>query len=523
MPISKENNILSIDTETALVGGCHQISLGKLSASERKKAPLPIHVNYLLPSGINKPAKGFATANGRISARCYVSEPGIWKWEAKAGVGKAASFGEFEAFESKLPGKLEISRADNRQFTYASGESFLHFGDTAYTLLTSEGDSWKAYIDQAAQAGFTKIKVWLPQSEADTSNFYDTLRKELNLAFWDKAEKRLAYALTRHPQIQFQVNLFAEDRAELDRYEEGDPLTHLAVLYILERFGSLPNVHWTLASEIDPLKDNAITLQAISRLGKATIEQAPWYALATCGQPRYSTFFFDQERWCSMTSLGSLGQVTGQIAQEQRPLTAKPIVLDEDRAEHTLAPLRPRYYFRRLFWGMLLSGAHPTYEGLDTKNNATGHKSGIHGYYDAGHASRLQAGAHDILHIRKFFKKLDVNLTGWVPEDSICGNKPLLAKSIRSQNSDQCIVYIGNPDAHEAHTGSKGEGFYSDQNAVANTIFTTISMELPFGNGTARWYCPSTGEWHGEVAITKSSCTFLTPEPGDWVLWIQRD
>ena len=517
-----QKEILALNAERALLHGCHQVTFARETVENPKNSPLPIQVTYSQPSGIKTTVRGFTLASGDVHARCYVSEPGAWGWEAKSATGKALSNGYFVATEASLPGKLRISREDSRQFQYANGSAFLHIGDTAHRLLDPDEKNWSSFIDQSAQAGFTKIRVTLSKSPDNLSGLYDPLRRELNLSFWDEAEKRLIYALVRHPHIQFQVNLFAFDRPELERYEEGDHLTHIAVRYALERFGSLANVHWCLASAIDPAKDSAVILQAVSRLGKALQEQSPWRSLTTCGQPRFAPFLFDGESWCDMTSLSSVGEVQGEIAQQHRPTTSKPIVVDEDRAEHAYAPLQPRYYFRRLFWSLLMSGAHPTYEGLNTALSSGSHQTGIHGYYDACHASRLKMGAHDFLHIHAFLRTLETSLEGWIPDDSIGGNKPLLVKSMRSPNSNQCILYIANPDAHEGHSGSKGAGFYSDQNAAAAEIFTTFNMDLPFDNGVARWYKPSTGSWNGEVEITKSSTTFLTPEPGDWVLWVTR-
>lgn len=509
--------------QTARQGGCHELRFSGDHTSAAKTPELPLHVSFLLPSGARIPARGFATADGQCKARCYLPESGDWRWEAKNSAGKGVASGAFTVEESSLPGKLRVSSADQRHFAYANGQPFLHLGDTAWQLLDPSVANWKAYIDQAAQVGFTKLRVRLPQAEGSSENFFAPHRKRLNLAFWDEAEQRLLYALARYPKIQFQLDLFAKDRAELDRYEEGDPLTHLAVAYAIERFSPLPNIHWLLASDVDPARDSAVTLQALSRLGKTIFEQSPWHSLIACGQPRFAPFLFDREKWCNMSSLGSIGEVTGAIAQENRGLTQKPIVVDLDRSEHENAPLIPRYYFRRLFWGLLLSGAHPTYHGLDTSGKTQGHHSGIVPYYDACHAGRLKNGAHDFLHIHAFFRQIECSLEGWTPDDSIAGNKPLLAKAMRSPNSDQCIVYISNPDSHAGHTGLKGQGFYSDQNAAASDIFTTFNLELPFATGSARWFSPTTGQWKGQVEILKSSTIFLTPEPGDWILWIQRD
>lgn len=523
MPANSDQDILSIGSQTAKRGGCHQLEFAGEHVVTARVPVLPLQLTFTLPSGARIAAKAFATSDGKAVARCYLPEAGEWKWEAKSSAGKGVASGHIQVEESNLPGKLRASQQDRRQFHYDNGSYYLHIGDIAESLLSPQAENWRAYIDQAAQAGFTKIRVRLAENARSTANFFDPHRKQLNLPFWDEVEKRLLYALNRFPRIQFQLDLFAEDREELDRFEEGDPLTHLAVSYIAERFSSLANVHWNLAANIDPTKDSAVTLQALSRLGKTLYEQSPWHSLITCGQPRYATFLFDREKWCAYASLSSLGQVDGSYVAENASLTSKPLVLDQDRAEYQFAPLQPRYYFRRLFWGVLLSGGHPTYQGLDTSGQGRGHHAGIIGYYDACHAARLKSGAHDLLHIQTFLRETCGSLIGWIPDDSLAGNKPLQAKAMRSPESDQCIVYISNPDAHDRHSGKNGQGFYSDQNASASDIFTTFNLELPFANGIARWFCPSSGEWKGQVEITKASTIFLTPEPGDWILWIQRN
>lgn len=514
---------LSQNAPSAFLGGCYEISLDRQDVGSALDVALPITVTYTTPSGVRLNERGYKTSQDCARSRIYLSEAGHWKWEAKTINGKGIQSGSFHVQSAHLPGKLRVSREDSRQFRFSNTEPFLHIGTGALRLLAPEETRWQACIDQASQAGFSKLRVCLPSADNSAANFYDAARKGLNYAFWDEADKRLSYALSRHPYLQIQLNICGQDRQELERYEEGDPLTHLAIQYLVQRFGQLPNVQWSLADAINPGKDNAVVLQALSRLGKYVFENTPGDTLITCGQDRFGPFLFDREKWCSLSSLCTLGEVTGEVAKDQRAKTSKPIVVDEDRSEHSNAPNFPRYYFRRLCWGLLLSGAHPSYEGLNTRlPSAAGHKSGIHGYYDACHASRLRQGAHDLLHIRSFFKQLGVNLENWVPDDHIGGSNPLLVKAMRSPDSSRAIVYVANPDSHGGHSGKKGQGLYTDAFAHASEIFTTFNLELPFPAGKARWYSPSSGTWHGEVELGKSSTTLLTPEPGDWILWISR-
>src|SRR5690606_20161023 len=133
-------------------------------------------------------ACGWAKSDGSIHARCYVSEPGEWMWEAKSSAGRGIATGVFRAEPSKLPGKLLVSSSDSRQFRFSNGEPYLHLGDTALRLLAPDEPRWQAYIDQAAQAGFTKLRVWLPSAEEDAGCFYDSRRARLDLRFWDAVD-----------------------------------------------------------------------------------------------------------------------------------------------------------------------------------------------------------------------------------------------------------------------------------------------------------------------------------------------
>jgi len=523
MSTDHEQSVITFGADKARRYGCHELQFSGDHVTTAKIPALPLNLTYKLPSGARIAARAYARGDGKAVSRCYLPESGKWTWEAKSSFGKGVASGEFLVEDSELPGKARVSHVDTRQFAYDSRHYCLHLGDTAETLLTSKTDNWQAYIDQAIQAGFTKIRARLAATNDSAANLFNSSRTALNIESLDRIEERLDYALQRSPHLQFQLDLLANDRGELERFEEGDPLSHLALAYLAERFSALPNLHWSIAADIDPAKDSAVTLQAVSRMGKALFELAPWHSMIVCGQPRFADFLFEQEKWCSYASLSNLGQVAGEAAQINRRLSQKPIALDSDRAEYEDAPLEPRYYFRRLFWGSLLSGSHPTYRGLDTSSSGSGHKSGIVPYYDACHSDRLGMGAHDFAHIRSFISQTCQSLEGWVPDDSISGGKPLLAKSMRAPDSASCIVYIANPDLHDGHTGKAGAGFYTDQRASASDIFTTFNLELPFQTGSARWFSPRSGEWKGQVEIAKASTIFLTPEPGDWLLWIEQE
>jgi len=502
-------------TRVAQLGGCHEISF---PAKDSDCPDLPLIVAYTLPSGAIKKTRGFTTADGLMKARCYLNEEGVWAWEAKNLEGRCIETGTFHTHSSGLPGKLKLSQKDPRQLQYDNGKWYLNFCDNAFLFLSTEETRWKAYIDQAAQAGFNRVRTWLfPSTEA----LFRKDRKRLNLPAWDEIDQRLSYTLQRHPEIQFELILFGPDIEELKRFGDGDPSIHSALRYAIERFAPLPNVHWCLADGIGEQETDLN--EALLRAGEAITGNDPWNSLiSACGE-RFGPPLFQDQKWLSFQSIASLGQVTGEAVIGIRKAHPKPVALAQDRGEQEHAPRFPRYYFRRLFWGTLLSGGLPSYCGLITSEPFDRNRRGIEGYYDACNSGRLRFGAHDILQIKKFFADTGISLENWSPNDAISGNNPLLAKTAISGEQNECIAYVANPEAFAGHNPDGYEGHYSDESSDTCETFTTVTLELPFSSGSIKWYNPMTGDWKGEAEITKSSTTLLTPEPGDWVVWAKRD
>jgi len=530
MNASTRQPVLSSNAETCLRGGVYELVFD-IQQVGLSQSTTPLRVSFYTPSGERKLVRGFVAGSGEIKARAYVGETGTWTWDAQNEDGRQIGSGRFRAEPSRLPGKLRVSKIDPRQFRYDNGEPFLHLGDTAYRYTIDDEPGWEAYLGQAAQAGFTKIRAWLSRLPGDASALFHPSRKSLEFAFWDEADRRLIRALERHPRIQFQLLPFGDDQDEVLRYGRGDPAAQEAFEYARERFGALPNAHWCLTNELLP-PEQARTeaeaeraralLEAADKMGRSFKRAEQWGTLATVQHARFAPPEAAELPWCDIATLCDLGQVAGRAVLSARARLRKPAVLEEDRQETRNAPLVPRYYFRRLFWATLLSGGHPTYGGLATAEPHDGHLKGVQGYYDACHSGRLREGAHDFLRIARFFAETGLSLEQWTPDDALCGGNPRLAKGSRSPDGDACIVYVANPDSHMDRHQAQAEDAQADQSAAPSETYTTFALELPFAKGIVRWYDPNSGEWKGQAAVSKASTTLLTPEPGDWIAYIQR-
>jgi hypothetical protein len=150
----------------------------------------------------------------------YCDMPGSWTWMSAAphsGLQQAGSFSVLSL--GSLPGKLQAHVKDRRQLQYANGSAFLHLGDTGYRYLVDSEPLWKRYIDQSAQAGATKIRVWFCKGRHDINAVFEwgATNQTLGLAlpYWQEMDRRLLYALEAHPSVQLEVIVYGEDRARI--------------------------------------------------------------------------------------------------------------------------------------------------------------------------------------------------------------------------------------------------------------------------------------------------------------------
>ena len=327
-----------------------------------------LRVVFTRPDGTEVAAEGYFAGTNTWSCRAYVAQPGNWTWRSVAN--RPALDGRSGAFTvrpSDLPGKLRKHPDDPRQFALDNGEWFLHLGDTGYRFLVDTEPEWKAYVDQAAEAGFTKIRAWTCRSRGGVEAYFTGDRGALDLAFWDEMERRLVYALERHPRLQIQFILYGEDTAELLRYGAGDRMAHLVARYAQARFSAFPNVHWCISNDrfitAKPGPNN-VAPGIIDRIGRDLRAREPWGTLLTNHQRRFEGYSFVEAEWSDIITLEDRDQAAGARILEYRARAKDdPVVLDEDRYGLYISPRHDRFFFRRLMWASLLGGGHATYGG----------------------------------------------------------------------------------------------------------------------------------------------------------------
>jgi hypothetical protein len=481
-----------------------------------------LSVKFVRPDGSEVSVDGFYDGEGVWKARAYCDQLGVWEWLTQSKtVQLDGTDGTFNVVTSNLPGKLRKHPDDPFQFARDDGSWFLHLGDTGYRYVVASEPEWRAYIDQASEAGFTKVRTWFAQARSTVEALYTDDRTRLQLDYWQEIDRRLLYALKKHPHIDFQLIPYAEDTEEIRRYAEGDRMSMLIGRAAQARWSALPNVHWAISNDREivsqgPLRGRKVLQSTIDRIGRDLSKREPWGTLLTNHQCRFSGYAFVDSPWSDIITVEDLDQVDGNIILRYRESGMDPIVNDEDRYELYRNAGNRRYFFRRLMWASLLSGGHATYGGLKTyESHDGGPARGMQGYFDSNRDGVLFQGAHDFRHIHRFFQETGVTLVGLRPDDALVGADPRRFKCLRDAKT--IIVYLANPSGEEPETDNPG---------VAKP---TVAIDLPKGRWNVQWFNPRTAESFKVPSLHGASKHRLTPPhddratAGDWVLLLRRD
>ena len=499
--------------------GVYEVELECSGTAANPFLDVHLYVTFTTPGGSRITAEGFYDGGRIYRARAYARELGVWRWHSQSNnPGLDNKTGSFRVVPSTLRGKLRVHPTDRHQFAYDNGAWFLHIGDTGYRYLVATEPKWQPYVDEAAASGITKIRTWFAQSRSTVEALFEN-GKGMALPYWQEMERRIVYALDRHPDLILQLIPYAEDTAVINRYAAGDRWAQFVAEYAQARWSAFPNVQWTMTNDREIVREGALQGRAVAwstidRMGKDMAQREPWGTLITNHQMRFSGYDFVDSEWSSFITIEDLDQVAGTRILEYRAKGRTPVVLDEDRYELYRNPSNRRYFFRRLMWASLLSGGHATYGGLRTfeRYDESG-VTGVAGYYTANREGVLQQGAHDFVQIHKFFRDGGISLVGMTPDDSLTGADSTRWKCI--YDGKAFIVYIANPDGKDPAT----------DNPAASAA--TVEIQLPQGHYTTRWFNPRTGRWHDAADVDGGVQKLTAPiwptatTGEDWVLLLR--
>jgi hypothetical protein len=511
--------------ESARHRGYHEVTLRARDPLGNPFTDTEVQVVFSRPDGSAVTVDAFYDGEQTYRARAYCDTTGTWSWRSRANRPSLDGVeGHFTVAASSLPGKLRVHPDDRHQLAYDDGRWFLHIGDTAYRYVVDTEPDWQVYIDQAAEAGFTKVRTWFARSRHHVEALLTEDRSGMNVPYWREIERRLLYALDRYPHIIFQLVPYAEDAPEIRRYGAGDAAAIGIGRYAQARLSALPNVTWVISNDLTITVSGKppagewrdVDAAAIDRAGRDFRAREPWRTLLANHQARYTGYAFVDASWSDLIILEDLDQVDGALILDYRARRAQPVILEEDRYERHRNPAHPRYFFRRLLWASILSGGHATYGGNRMYEPHDGTLlRGVHGYFDLVRAGILAQGAHDFVHIRTFFTDAALTAVGLRPDDAAAGGDPRRVKVLR--NEDVLIAYLANPSGTDPRTD------------VAGWDPPSVTLTLPGGRHGVRWFNPRNGTWHdGEQPVEGDRVTLTAPHPenftsaDDWVLLLRR-
>lgn len=498
--------------------GVYEIALEAPLDGRNPYFDVDFRILFIRPDETRVTVDGFYDGGQSFKGRAYSDSLGWWQWRSISNVAELdGCSGKFRVVPSELPGKLRQDPDDPHQLVYDDGQWFLHIGDTGYRYVTETEPQWKAYVDQAAKVGFTKIRTWFCQARSDVQVLFSGNRAGMNLSYWQEMDRRLTYALNNHPPVIFQLIPYGEDTAEIARYGQGDRAAILVGKYAQARFSAFPNIHWCLTNDQhivsrSSMRGRDVSPHVINKMGMDFSRREPWGTLRTNHQMRRQGYRFVEAPWSDIITLEDIDQVAGGVILHYRALGDDPVILDEDRYELYIPPEHPRYFFRRMMWSSLLSGGAATYGGLKTYEPYDGEQRGVQGYEDAVRAGKLVGGAQDFRYIHQFFQDTGVTLVGMEPADAMVGYQPYRFKCICSD--DHIIVYLQNPDLADP------------QKAGVSSKVAAVKIYLPLSVYGVRWYEPTTGQWVEDAKLKEISGgiqrELKAPFAGDAILYLHR-
>ncbi len=534
---------LTRGVEGARLFGVHEIVM-KGDAAVGNPFDTRSEVELEAPSGRVVKVTAFYDGGGLWKARAYVSEPGRWRWRSKSPDDRKldGGHGVFEASRSNLPGKLRPHPRNPRQWATDNGETFVNLSDTAYLLFRSAEDetqpvsdeAFRLYVKDAAGLGVTSLRAGALGGYAGWSRQVRGTLPEYNRSNWcwekdygepdywesydlnrlQTTDRRLEWLLNRYPGVAVQLILFGKTSTPNPKRSVGamwaeipEPYRERTVEHLVARFSAFPQVFFQIVNDTNFGGEAGPANQRMVReIGRMMARLDPWDTLRSAGAKRREvnpfTLESDWRQWHTYLHIEKYSEIDcavcdrygapvhfyyGEDWYEQGPLDNR----------HRLNPVDPRYYYRRLFWSVLLSGGSPNYGGRYPV---------LHSYTQTGRlkfrASREQAyedaltGLDDVAPIRRFLETRSIDLALFEPDDAAVETVPASDGPDRAQcarrGRDEYLVYLPCAAPGERSGGAEdspeAEGRLRARVDPQRTPSVRIDLREAEGKFAVEWY-----------------------------------
>ena len=574
---------VSRQTDSANKFGVHEIVLIGNGA-----VPNPFEtdcvVTFTPPSGAGNAVtiKAFYDDGDTWRARLYVTEIGRWTWSSVSSDNKLGDkSGSFTAEDSALRGKLRKHPANNHQWITDDGRTFLNLSDTAYTLFRSpnnpvqavEDEVFQEYVKDNAALGITSMRAggcggYAGWSRSDVYGWSKKLDQPYDRTNWcwekdygqpdywesfdldrlQTTDRRLEWLLNNYPDMYIQLIMFGKIWHGLAErwYEIPQMYRKKTIDYLIARWSAWPQVHYLIVNDTNHRETDADNLKMIRGIGNHVAEIEPFGTLVSAGVKRRVDNPFvlqsDWDNWHTYLHIEKYAEIDASVCEyyydESGYNVPVHLFYGEDWYESDRTRLKDvRYYYRRMFWSVLLSGGSPNYGGRYPVIQPY-HKTGeIPFPTSRGVCTNQLVGLNDNLHIKDFFEERGIDLALFAPDDGAIEAIPAPSPEPNGPSRAQCahrdyeeyLIYL--PCASDGEMTGGDEDSEEQQSRCQATLDTNrtpgVRVDLRNASGEFRieWYRPTDGVSQSGSSIPGGDYRTLTsPWQGvDVVLWLVKD
>jgi hypothetical protein len=498
-----------------------------------------LHVTFTSPSGKVHSVDGFWDGGSDWRVRFSPDERGKWHYSTECSDASNSSLhgqsGSFSCGEStgstpfSKHGHIHLSE-NRRYLAHTDGTPFFWLADTAWNgPLRSTDDEWAHYLRERVRQKFTAVQwvttQWVAAPDGDINGdlaYTGTECIELNPAFFRRLDGKID-AINDAGLLAVPVLLWVAgwSTEEGNRPNPGWSLPEdqaiLLARYMVARWGA-HSVVWILNGDGDYRSEAAAQRwRAIGRGVFGGREHAP-VSLHPQGI-HWNLDDFAHEDWLDIVGYQG-GHYTreealtwllqGPPSQDWQKAPTRPVINLEPPYEGITSidtgillndvPVR-----QALYWSLLLSptagvtyGGHGVWGWDDGTAPSVNHE--VCGVPLAWQHALTMPMAEQLTHLRSLFDSVE----WW----RLCPAPNLIAASGETLPREQFVVAACSEAADLAIVYIPAEGQVS------------LNLEGMQPDLRAVWMNPRTGQRHNAAAnsINGSQLSFVTPEPGDWVL-----
>lgn len=477
-----------------------------------------MRVLFVSPLGETNRVYGFWDGGKTWRVRFQPGFPGRWTYYTMcsdtANRGLHEQTGSFLCTATKgeasfdLHGPVQVARSQ-KHLEHADRTPFLWLGDAAWSAaLKSSPADWKELVETRAKQKFNVLQWRLNPDLADAKQAAFSGRDcvSVNLQVMRQLDAKIATANSAGLLCAIAPLWEINDRAE-NQLPEDQAIRLLR--YALARWGA-DDVAWIIAFESDSTGEQATRWQNLGRAVFNQVTHAPVVLLP--GESVWAFDAFRRERWVDVLGIQTTAVanenslpwlLNGPLALERQKTPAHPLVTISPPAEVAAKPdshqVTAELARRLLWWSVLLNTpAGVSYQAQDVADWTTGS-----GKTSAWREALSLPGADAIAPLAgsftgKEFWRLEPFSQALTTPTAIATVEQTVAASTEAR--EFTLVY--------------------------SPAQRTVELALPKNSTTvkASWHNPRTGESVPASATqpAPSIQRFTTPNPGDWLLVLQK-